>query len=174
MADLKGMLVESGAILFGEFTLTSGKKSPFYVDIKKASCDPGVLRAIGEAIAPDARRHDALAGMELGAVPIAVAASLASGKPFAIVRKGDRAHGTGKQVEGSEVKGKRVLVVEDVTTTGGSVVKTVERLREAGAYVSEVVTVVDREEGATEALRALNVALHPLVRVGELLRERKA
>jgi len=174
IADLKSLLVECGAILFGEFTLTSGRKSSFYVDIKKASCEPRILKAIGEDIAPTARGFDLIAGMELGAVPIAASAAIASMKPYVIVRKGERTHGTGKSIEGPDVKGKRVLIVEDVTTTGGSVVKTIERLREAGATVTLAITVVDREEGAAQALAPLNVELKPLVRISELLKERKA
>lgn len=110
--------------------------------------------------------------MELGAVPIAASAAIASMKPYVIVRKGERTHGTGRTIEGPEVKGKKALIVEDVTTTGGSVVKTIERLREAGAIVSTAITVVDREEGATAALQPLKVELKPLVRISELLKER--
>lgn len=168
---LKDSLLSCGAVKFGDFTLASGAKSSYYVDIKKASGRPDVLRLIGDAIRPLAGGHTAIAGMELGAVPIAVAASLATGLPFLIVRKQAKAYGTGSRLEGDVPKGARVLVVEDVTTTGGSSAEAIQVLREAGYVVDTCVTVVDREQGATDKFAQMGVKLAPLVRVSELLRE---
>ncbi len=172
MASLAERLVACGAVKFGDFTLTSGAKSPYYVDVKLAMTDPPTLRAIADAMAALSRQHgpfDAVAGMELGAVPLATAVSLATDLPLLIIRKGDRTHGTGKQMEGRDPRGQKVFVVEDVTTTGGSTVDAVRILREAGALVDHASVVVDRESGGAEALNAAEVELHPLVRASELL-----
>ncbi len=169
MRLIRDELVKCGAVRFGDFTLASGKKSPYYVDIKRASTNPTVLGLIGEAISARAREYDAVAGMELGAVPIAVATSLAATKPFLIVRKQAKGHGTTSRIEGDVRKGLRVLLVEDVTTTGGSSLEAVSVLRDAGMVVDRCVVVVDREEGGTALLTGAGIVLEPLVRASELL-----
>jgi orotate phosphoribosyltransferase len=166
---LKDELVRCGAVKFGDFTLTSGKKSRYYVDVKQAITIPVILRQIAKEIRANMKDAEVLAGVELGAVPILVAAALESNLPYVIIRKGERTHGTGKKMEGPSVRGKRVLVIEDVTTTGSSVQKAVELLRAEGALVSRVETVVDRGEGATELLKSLKVELHALVTAQDLL-----
>lgn len=167
--SLQDDLVACGALRFGEFTLTSGRTSRYYVDVKKATSRPGVLRRIARTLADRLGDADVLAGVELGAVPLVVAASLETGLPFAVLRKGERAHGTGRGIEGADVKGRRVVVLEDVTTSGGSVADAVERLRAAGATVERVETVVDRGEGAAGRLQALGVRLGALVSSHDLL-----
>lgn len=165
-------LLACGAVRFGEFTLTSGAKSRYYIDVKAALTDPSTLRLIGRDIAARAQRlgpFDAVAGMELGAVPLATAVSLEANLPLLIVRKGERTHGTGKRIEGRDPKGRRVLVVEDVTTSGGSTVECLRVLRDAGALAEHVAVVVDREAGAGKALAAAQAKLHALVQVSELL-----
>lgn len=165
-------LLACGAVRFGDFTLTSGAKSRYYVDVKAAMTDPRTLRGIGKAMGELAKRHgpfDAVGGMELGAVPLATAVSLETGLPLLIIRKGDRKHGTGKRIEGRDPKGMRVFVVEDVTTSGGSTVEAVKVLRDAGAKVEHASVVVDRESGGPKALADVHVLLHPLVSVSELL-----
>jgi len=114
-----------------------------------------------------------LAGMELGAVPLVVALSLETGIPYVIIRKEKREHGTGKQIEGGDVKGKSVLVVEDVTTSGSSVIKSIQILRENNAEVEKVLVVVDRESGAREKLEKLEVEFIPLVSVSEILKNKE-
>lgn len=173
MSDEKlvSLLKECGALQFGRFVLTSGAVSNYYVDIKKASTDPVVLRYIGELMAGFVEGYDLVAGMELGAVPLAVAVALESDVPFVIVRKGEREHGLKRLIEGSDVSGKLVLVVEDVTTSGGSVVKAVKRLRDAGATVDCAVVVVDREGDARSRLEELDVSLECLVSVGDILKD---
>jgi orotate phosphoribosyltransferase len=169
MPALRDELVGCGALKFGDFTLTSGKKSKYYVDVKQATTIPRILKQIADSIGAKVGDAEVLAGVELGAVPILVAVALATNKPYAIIRKGERTHGTGKKIEGQSVKGKRVLIIEDVTTTGSSVVKAVELLRQEGAQVGRVETVVDRGEGGSEALRALDVRLGSLVSSQDLL-----
>ena len=165
------LLKECGAIQFGHFVLTSGAISDYYIDIKKASTNPNVLKKIAKAMAEYAEGYDLLAGMELGAVPLVVALSLETKIPYVIIRKEKRGHGTGKQIEGEEVKNKKVLVIEDVTTTGGSLIKTINILRENHGKVDEVLIVVDRESGAEEKLQSLDVNFIPLVSVSDILKK---
>jgi orotate phosphoribosyltransferase len=162
-------LVACGALRFGTFTLTSGKTSSYYVDIKAASSQPRLLKAMAQGLRPTVGDAEILAGVELGAVPILVALALECGLPYVIIRKQPKAHGTGKRIEGPDVRGKRILLIEDVTTTGKSVLEAVQLLRAEGAKVDRVETVVDRGEGATEALAAQKVRLGALVSAPELL-----
>jgi len=156
------LLKEVKAIQFGDFVLTSGKHSSYYVNIKKASTHPKVLREIAKAMAKHVT-GTRIAGMELGAVPLAVALSLGTNIPYVMVRKGKREHGTGSQIEGELTPGEEVVVVEDVTTSGGSTLKTVEILRGAGVVVKRAIVAVDRDSGAIELLAGSGVELIPLV-----------
>ena len=166
------LLKNCGAIQFGRFVLTSGAVSDYYIDIKKASTDPVILKKIVEAMNEYTKGYDVLAGMELGAVPLVVALSLETKIPYVIIRKEKREHGTSKHIEGVDVKNKKVLVIEDVTTSGGSVVKTIQILRNNHALVDEVLVVVDRESGAEEKLQQLDVNFIPLLSVSEILKNR--
>jgi orotate phosphoribosyltransferase len=166
-------LLGSGAVRFGTFTLASGQTSDVYVDVKRATTDPARLARIARGLAAHLGTEDRLAGMELGAVPLVVALALQSGRPYALVRKAAKSHGTQQRVEGDVPPGARVLVVEDVVTTGGTVVETVQLLREAGATVERVVCVVDREQGGTERLAAVGVQLEALATLAELRRARR-
>ena len=155
---------------FGEFRLTSGRRSKFYVNLKLAATQPSILNQITTDMAllvPDGA--EVIAGMELGAVPLAVALSLKTGLPYVMIRKGERLHGTGNRIEG-ELMG-NVIVVEDVATTGGSLVDAISVIRREGGVVEKAIVVVDREEGADEALRAVDVELLPLVRIGSLMQD---
>jgi len=169
MDTLASLMLSSGAVKFGEFVLTSGKKSGYYVDVKKASTRPDILHLISERMTEHVGDEKLLAGMELGAVPIVVALALKTNKPYLILRKGKREHGTGKQIEGSFQEMDTVLIVEDVATTGGSIVRSAEILRAAALKVDRALVVVDREEGATESLREVGVTLAPLLRISELM-----
>lgn len=165
------LLKECGAIQFGRFVLTSGAVSDYYIDIKKAGTNPKILKRIAEAMAEYAKGYDLLAGMELGAVPLVVALSLKTNIPYVIIRKEKREHGTSKQIEGGEVKDKRILVVEDVTTSGKSVVNTIKIIRENQGFVDEVLAVVDRESGAEEKLKNTDVSFIPLLSVSDILKK---
>ena len=169
--ELIQLLKECGAIQFGRFILTSGAVSDYYINIKNASTNPKMLKKIAEVMAEYTEGYDLLAGMELGAVPLVVALSLETNIPYVIIRKEKRVHGTGKQVEGGGVKNKKVLVIEDVTTSGGSVIKTIQILRENQGKVDKVLVVVDRESGAGEKLQNLDVRFVPLLSVSEILKK---
>ncbi len=162
-------LKAAGALQFGTFTLASGRTSPYYVDIKKAVTRPDLLRTIAEGMAPYARDVDRLAGVELGAVPIAAAISLVSGKPYVMVRKSAKEHGTKHEFEGDLNRGDRVLFVEDVVTTGGTLRAAIERMRGHGAVIEDCVCVVDREEGGRMLLAEISVRLHALLSAKDLL-----
>ena len=165
LASLKA----AGALQFGTFTLASGRTSPYYVDIKRAVTRPDLLRMIAEGMAPFVREAERIAGVELGAVPIAAAVSLATGKPYIMVRKASKEHGTKHEFEGELNRGDHVLFVEDVVTTGGTLRAAIERLRGHGAVIDDCVCVVDREEGGKMLLAEISVRLHALLSARDLL-----
>ncbi len=169
--NLVQLLKECGAIKFGRFVLTSGAISDYYIDIKKASTDPRTLKAIAKKMSKYTQGYDLLAGMELGAVPLVVALSLETEIPYVIVRKEKREHGTQKQIEGGDVKEKNVLVIEDVTTSGGSVIKTIQILRVHNAKVDKALVVVDRGNTAKDKLNNMEVEFISLVPVSEILKK---
>ncbi len=166
--SIEELLISSGAVMFGEFTLTSGKKSNYYINIKKATTNPAILIEITKAMAKYVL-NEKIAGIELGSVPLAVALSIQTGKPFVIVRKENKTHGTKEMIEGDLLKGEDVLVVEDVVTTGGSVVRAINVLKENGANVKKVLAVVDREEGGKENIEKEGIEFIPLLKVSSLL-----
>jgi len=172
--DLKESLKGCGALLYGDFTLSSGKKSAYYIDIKKASTNPKVLAEIAERMAARLNERgmkvDRIAGVVLGSIPLAVALSLRTGIPFVMVRKERKEHGTGKLIEGVLCPGEKVLVVEDVVTSAGSSAEAISILRGAGAEVTSVLTVIDRQEGGAERLREIGVELVSLLTAEDVLR----
>jgi len=161
------MLMELKVVQTGEFVLASGKKSSFFVNIKRASTDPRVLREIAKAMAPhigDCR----IAGMALGAVPIAVAVALETDKSYVIVRKEAKDHGTKDLIEGDVAPGDEFVIVEDVATTGGSTLRVVDALKQKGAVVAKAIVVVDREEGASALLKDNGVELVSIFKAKDL------
>jgi orotate phosphoribosyltransferase len=159
--------VREAAVLEGDFLLRSGRRSRFYVDKYRFGTRPDLLAEIGEALAlriaaiePAATR---IAAPEVGAIALAAAASLRSGLPFVIVRKAPKEYGTTKRLEGAFEEGERLVVVEDVVTSGGAAIDSVRALRDAGLVCETVVCVVDREEGGAEAMAAEGVTLHRLL-----------
>ncbi len=169
--EIIDLLKNCGAIKFGRFVLTSGAVSDYYVDIKKASTKPDVLKKIVRRIAEYAEGYDYLSGMELGAVPLIVALSLETGIPYVIIRKEKKGHGTDKQIEGDDITNKKILLLEDVTTSGGSVVNAINIIRKNKGMVDEVVVVVDRESGAEKKLRDHDVSFIPLISVSDFLKK---
>jgi orotate phosphoribosyltransferase len=134
--------------LEGEFKLRSGQTATAYFDKYLFEGDPVILRDVAAAMVPLAPPRTAvLAGLELGGVPVATALSLATGLPTAFVRKKAKSYGTARLAEGADIEGRRVLVVEDVITTGGQVVSSTRDLRHRGAIVDEVLCVIDRSDG---------------------------
>ena len=162
-ADLARRIYEV-AHLTGTFTLRSGRVSNEYFDKYQFESDPVLLDAIARAMArlvPD--DTEVLAGLELGGIPVVTALARVTGLPAAFVRKTAKEYGTARFAEGAAVAGRRVLIVEDVITSGGQVVLSTADLRGIGAIVDDVVCVIDRSEGGTEALAAEGLTLHSVV-----------
>jgi orotate phosphoribosyltransferase len=171
-------LLKEHSLMFGDFTLVSGKKSRFYFDSKKTTLRAeGAWLTASEILRTLRERGieaDAIGGMTLGADPIVcpvAALSHRDGPPLRafIVRKEAKGHGTGRQIEGDLEPGSRVVVVDDVVTTGGSTLRAIEAVEQAGHEVVAVLALVDREEGGTEALQRWEFI--PLYRRSEIFEE---
>ncbi|MER7797057.1 orotate phosphoribosyltransferase [Microbacterium sp. NPDC096154] len=155
-------LIKDEAVFHGDFTLSSGKKATYYVDMRKLTLDHRAAPAIGRImldLIADIPDVVAVGGLTLGADPIANAVmheSARTDRPLDafVVRKEPKDHGRGRQIEGADVKGRRVVVVEDTSTTGQSALKAVEALRREGAEVVAVAVIVDRSTGAQAAIEA--------------------
>ena len=170
MSELGDRLL-AASYLEGDFVLRSGRRSRFYLDKYLFETQPDLLRDIAAGLAQKLAAYepfDLLAGPELGAVAIVAALSLASGKPFVIVRKGEKGYGTNKAMEGKAEAGQRVVMVEDVVTSAGAALMAVDKLRDAGLQVSALLCVVDREEGGREAITAADLVFDPLFTVTSL------
>lgn len=170
--ELIAALKACGAVRYGNFTLASGKKSKYYIDIKKASTDPKTLKLIARQAAFRIKQMDVniIAGVELGGVPLATAVSMETELPLLIVRKSVKDYGTRSRFVGDFKPEDRIVMLEDVTTSGGSVRNAIEVVRETGASVTYVISVVDREEGAIENLKEAGTELVPLVSASDLLK----
>lgn len=161
--------------LTGEFRLRSGQVSSEYFDKYRFESDPGLLREIASALAALVPPHtDALAGLELGGVPLAVALSQVTGLPAVFVRKEAKTYGTCQLAEGVDIAGRRLTVVEDVVTSGGQVVASCTDLRARDAVVEHALCVIDRESGGPEKLAEVGVTLTALFRMSELERAGRA
>lgn len=167
--ELKKLLRETGAVKTGEFTLSSGKKSNFYIDCRKVTLHPRGAKLIGKIILDKIKglKIDAIGGLTLGADPITSAVVTLSDIPGFIVRKREKEHGTKQKIEGLIEPGWNVVVVEDVATTGASALQAIEAVEAFGAKVVKVISVVDREEGAAEALK--NYDFDPIFKKSELV-----
>ncbi len=172
-STLVATLLAAEAVRFGQFTLASGETSDVYVDVKRAWPDPDRLDVLASALAAEVGATDRIGGMELGAVPLVVATALRVRKPYVVLRKAAKEHGTRQAYEGEIRPGDRVLLIEDVSTTGGSMARSVEIVRAAGGVVDRALVVVDRESGATERLGAIGVRLSALLTFSELRRARR-
>ena len=163
-------LVATRAIRFGDFVLTSGRRSNYYFDGKQVTLDGRGLHLVSRLLLQRCRdlRIDAIGGLTLGADPIAAGvAALSGGEPPAvtafIVRKQEKEHGTGRVIEGPQLApGARVLLVDDTLTTGGTFLHAGKRVLATGAQIIEAVCIVDREEGGREALENAGLTVHAL------------
>lgn len=166
---LINLLKANDVIKFGKFTLSSGRKSDYYVDMKKAITDPQILLQVAKIISNLIKDDeiDKIAGPALGAVPIATAVALQSGIPMLMVRKAQKDYGTSKLIEGDLKQGDNVIVVEDVTTTGKSLLKTVRAVKDNGGKIKRTFVIVDREEGAVEGLEKEGLQLEPIVSISD-------
>ena len=163
------------AHITGEFTLRSGAKSTEYFDKYLFEADPLLLKAIAEALVPLVPPGiDALAGLEMGGIPIATMLSQLTGLPVLFVRKKAKDYGTCKIAEGGQVRGRKLLIVEDVVTSGGAILDAAKALREEGAELAQVVCVIDRESplpaNGPANLAKADLTLKPLFTMSELKR----
>ena len=163
-------LVGERCRLTGEFELRSGQTSTTYFDKYRFEGDPELLRRIAERMAPLIPDDtEVLAGLELGGVRVATTVSLATGLPAAFVRKEAKPYGTARLAEGADIEGRRVLVVEDVITTGGQVVESTAELRSLGAQIDTVLCVIDRSGGDHAQLDTIGVEIVALFNGDELV-----
>lgn len=177
MADRDVLLdqVNEKAVVRGRVTLSSGREADYYVDMRRVTLDAQAAPAIGRVMLEltEDLAYDAVGGLTLGADPVAVAMlhqAAATGRSLDafVIRKSQKVHGLQKLIEGPSVEGRRVLAVEDTSTTGGSVLEAVKALREAGAEVVAVAVVVDRDTGARQAVEAEGLEYRYAVGISDL------
>lgn len=171
-------LIKERSVKRGEFILSSGKKSNFYVDARITTMSPEGLGLIGpiaiEMVKDVSWKPDAVGGLTLGADPIAYAISYASNSTPPLiraftVRKEAKTHGTGRLIEGSFQEGDRVVIIEDVITTGASALKAIEAVANAGGDIQGVLALIDREEGGRQAIENAGYQVIPIIRLQELI-----
>lgn len=169
--ELITLLKENQVVKYGKFTLSSGRESSYYVDMKRAITDPIILNKIAEIITEKIAQEniDRVAGPALGAIPIVTAVSLESTIPMLMIRKSKKDYGTSELIEGDLEVNDLVVVVEDVTTTGNSLIKAIQAVSENGGQVKRAFVVVDREEGAVDNLKNEGIDLEPLVTVKDFM-----
>ncbi|CAB4925887.1 MULTISPECIES: orotate phosphoribosyltransferase [Nocardiaceae] len=165
-------LVKELAVVHGKVTLSSGKEADYYVDLRRATLHHRAGALIGSLMRELVADWDfaSVGGLTMGADPVAMAIMHAQGRPIDafVVRKAAKAHGMQRQIEGPDIVGKRVLVVEDTTTTGNSPLTAVRALRDAGATVVGVATVVDRATGADDVIAAEGLVYRSLLGLADL------
>ncbi len=172
--EMAKILTNIDALKFGLFKLTSGKVSPYYVDLRVIPSFPDAFRDISEFLAETITKQiglknfDRIAGVPVAGIPFASQVAYNLKKPFLYVRKGFKMHGRERRVEGILVSGNRVLLVDDLVTTGLSLKEAAEAVRVEGGVVTDAVTFLDREEGGKVILEKNGVKLHTLLRISEI------
>lgn len=169
-------IIKEKSLIHGTFKLASGATSDFYLDMKPTTFDPEGSSLIADIVVELLQEFpeiDAIGGLELGAVPIIAAVSQRSWPerpiPSFVVRKEKKGHGTDKKIDGNFQKNTHVILIDDVTTKGGSVMQAVHAVREQGCTVNTIITIVDRLEGAEQNLRAEGIRLVPVFTKRDLL-----
>ena len=164
-------LFEMGAISFGKFTLKSGILSPIYIDLRITISNPKLLVAIAEALydVVRGRRFDLLCGVPYTALPFATAISIQHNIPLILRRKEKKEYGTGKLVEGVFAPGQRCLIIEDVVTSGKSILETAEPVTEVGLEITDAVVLLDREQGGKQLLAQKKIELHSLITISSMI-----
>lgn len=166
-------LFQVGCVKFGQFTLASGKSSPVYLDLRRLVSFPDVLDLAVEAYIDQLvkLKYDTIAGVPYAALPIASIAASKLQQPMVYPRKEAKTHGTGQMVEGVFEPGQAAVMVEDVITSGGSILTAAETLKEAGLQVTDAVVLVDREQGGLANLAQAGISVHAVLKFSEILQE---
>lgn len=170
-AGLIKKLHEIGAVKFGTFTLKSGIASPIYIDLRQIVSEPGLLQKIADTMWKITSHlpTDILCGVPYTALPIATAISLKQQVPMVMRRKEKKDYGTKQTIEGRFQAGQRCLVVEDLVTSGASVLETIQPLEQQGIIVKDVVVLLDRQQGARKRLEKKSYQLHSVITISDLL-----
>lgn len=171
MNNLYNKIFDAGCIKFGEFKLKSGIMSPVYCDFRGLISHPSLLQEVGRALAEKAKEIgcDRIAGIPYAGLPLGVAASLAGDIPMIYPRKEAKQYGTGKLIEGAFDQGDKVLVIDDIITDGASKVEAIAPLTEAGLVVTDVLIILDREQGGDKILAKSGYKLYSLGKLSEVL-----
>jgi uridine monophosphate synthetase len=171
LSTLADELLEAGCIKFGDFTLKSGLHSPIYIDLRRIISSPSLLQKIGAAYLPLLKELEftRLAGLPYAAIPIATAICLQGNYPMIYPRKEVKTYGTKAEIEGEFHSGETAVVIDDLTTTGGSKFEAIEKLTAAGLKVRDVVVLVDRQSGAKESMAQVGLQLHAVWTINQLL-----
>jgi orotate phosphoribosyltransferase len=167
------LLIKNSAIKFGDYTLASGKKSPYYIDLRQTISSPitmdwianSLTRIIINEIGKD--RIDKILGVPTAGVPFATVVSQKLGIPLIYYRQARKEHGVRKKIEGILDRNDRVLIIDDLITTGESVIETAEVVRDQGGVVNELVVLLDREQGGQERLRSMRIEPHVLFKISD-------
>jgi orotate phosphoribosyltransferase len=173
-AEMAKILIKIDALKFGVFKLTSGKKSPYYIDLRIVPSFPDAFTEICDFYTQQitkqigANKFDRVAGVPIAGIPFASQIAYNLKKPFLYVRKGIRRHGRKRRVEGILVSGDRVLIIDDLVTTGLNMRKAAEAIRAEGGVVTEVVAFLDREEGGQAKLAKDGIKLTALLKISEV------
>jgi len=171
------VLVRTGAIKFGVFTLTSGKLSPYYVDLRIV---PSFPEALSEVVgiyedliktAVGVENFQRIAGIPTAGVPFASILSFRLRKPFLYIRKEAKTHGRERRVEGLLSPGEKILIVDDLITTGKSTGEAIEAIRSESGLVEDAVVLIDREEGGAKHLKTMGVTLHAFMKISQIAKE---
>jgi len=171
LCELPLDLFDIGCVRFGDFTLASGQRSPIYVDLRLLASHPRVLSEVARAYAHLLRDipYQRIAAIPYAALPIGTAVALDLGKPLVYPRKEVKNYGTGRAIEGEFVPGERAVVLDDLITTGGSKIKAIAPLEEAGLQVRDIVVLIDREQGGREELATHGYRLHAAFTLRKML-----
>ena len=165
-------LHELGAVQLGSFVMASGLKSPIYIDLRRVMARPSLLKLVAQVyaglLAP--LTFDHIAAVPYGAMAIGTAVSLEIGRPLIFPRKEVKTHGTGRQVEGLFSTGDKAVVVEDLVTKGGSALKAIQLLEAAQLTITDIVVLIDREQGGAANIAKAGYQLHAAFSMGEVMR----
>lgn len=172
-ATLIHSLYKIGAVKFGEFTLKSGKTSKIYLDLRQIISHPDVLRLVANTIwqQVSAAKFDLLCGVPYTALPIATCISLENNVPMIMRRKEKKEHGTKQQIEGAFKAGQTCLIIEDVITSGMSIIETADELQEAGIKITDVAVLINREQGGKENLQKRHFNVHAALTLKQVMQE---